>query len=123
MRIRLLSVLLALSASACAGTTPPPRFSALDPADPGAPEASAEPRAKLLELPAARSANPAPPAEPTPMGHEHHLEAPASQAPPAAEVYSCLMHPQIKETKPGKCPICGMTLVKQAAEGPKEHQP
>ncbi|WP_394334800.1 heavy metal-binding domain-containing protein [Niastella vici] len=23
------------------------------------------------------------------------------------------MHPQIKMDKPGKCPICGMTLVKK----------
>jgi len=25
--------------------------------------------------------------------------------------YTCSMHPQIKEDKPGKCPICGMTLI------------
>ncbi len=27
--------------------------------------------------------------------------------------YTCSMHPQIKEAKPGQCPICGMTLVKK----------
>jgi rubrerythrin len=27
--------------------------------------------------------------------------------------YTCVMHPQIHEGKPGKCPICGMTLVKK----------
>lgn len=26
-------------------------------------------------------------------------------------VYTCPMHPQIRSDKPGKCPICGMTLV------------
>ncbi len=26
--------------------------------------------------------------------------------------YTCTMHPQVKEDKPGKCPICGMPLVK-----------
>ena len=26
--------------------------------------------------------------------------------------YTCSMHPQIMENKPGKCPICGMDLVK-----------
>ena len=26
------------------------------------------------------------------------------------EVYTCSMHPQIKQDKPGKCPICGMDL-------------
>jgi Cu(I)/Ag(I) efflux system membrane fusion protein len=25
--------------------------------------------------------------------------------------YTCSMHPQINEDKPGKCPICGMTLI------------
>nr|WP_262497342.1 heavy metal-binding domain-containing protein [Niastella vici] len=28
-------------------------------------------------------------------------------------MYTCPMHPQIKMDKPGKCPICGMTLVKK----------
>lgn len=28
------------------------------------------------------------------------------------EFYTCSMHPQIKESKPGKCPICHMDLIK-----------
>src|SRR5690349_5283337 len=28
-------------------------------------------------------------------------------------IWTCPMHPQIKKEKPGKCPICGMTLVKK----------
>lgn len=28
-----------------------------------------------------------------------------------ASVWTCSMHPQIKQNKPGKCPICGMTLI------------
>lgn len=32
------------------------------------------------------------------------------------EVYTCSMHPEIRSDKPGKCPICGMTLVKIATE-------
>jgi Cu+-exporting ATPase len=28
----------------------------------------------------------------------------------AALLYTCPMHPQIREAKPGNCPICGMTL-------------
>ena len=30
-----------------------------------------------------------------------------------AAIYTCPMHPQIKSDKPGKCPICGMTLKKK----------
>ena len=32
--------------------------------------------------------------------------------------YTCVRHPQIHQDKPGKCPICGMTLIKKE-EGPK----
>ena len=27
--------------------------------------------------------------------------------------YTCSMHPEVKSDKPGKCPKCGMELVKQ----------
>ena len=36
----------------------------------------------------------------------------------APQVYTCPMHPQVQEAKPGKCPICGMALV-PAAPAPK----
>lgn len=32
-------------------------------------------------------------------------------APTAKQQYTCRMHPQIVKDKPGKCPLCGMTLV------------
>lgn len=32
---------------------------------------------------------------------------------PKTETYTCPMHPQISQEKPGTCPICGMTLVLQ----------
>ena len=32
------------------------------------------------------------------------------------EIYTCSMHPDIIRDKPGKCPICGMELVKKPAE-------
>ncbi|GAA4509312.1 hypothetical protein GCM10023172_42610 [Hymenobacter ginsengisoli] len=28
--------------------------------------------------------------------------------------YTCTMHPEVSSTKPGKCPKCGMTLVKKS---------
>ncbi len=41
-------------------------------------------------------------------GHNHESEA---------EEYTCPMHPQIVQDKPGSCPICGMDLVKKASAG------
>ncbi len=32
---------------------------------------------------------------------------------PRATIYTCPVHPQIQSDKPGKCPICGMTLKKK----------
>lgn len=34
--------------------------------------------------------------------------------------YVCPMHPQIVRDEPGKCPICGMTLVKQKVQATKK---
>ena len=31
----------------------------------------------------------------------------------ATSYYTCPMHPQVHEDKPGKCPICGTTLIKK----------
>ena len=37
--------------------------------------------------------------------------------------YTCPMHPQIQQDRPGNCPICGMTLEpKTIGEGDKEEQ-
>ena len=32
--------------------------------------------------------------------------------------YTCPMHPEIHSDKPGKCPICGMDLVKEEIASP-----
>ncbi|HEY4935397.1 MAG TPA: efflux RND transporter periplasmic adaptor subunit, partial [Puia sp.] len=32
------------------------------------------------------------------------------------DIYTCSMHPQIQEHRPGNCPICGMKLIKKNAE-------
>jgi Cu+-exporting ATPase len=45
--------------------------------------------------------------------HEHHA-SPVAASPEAAQgegvMYTCPMHPQIRQPKPGSCPICGMAL-------------
>ena len=38
---------------------------------------------------------------------------------PKADVYTCSMHPQIIRNEPGKCPICGMELVKKTTGNKK----
>ena len=43
----------------------------------------------------------------------------ASNDTAAATVWTCSMHPEVHESKPGKCPKCGMNLVK-AATGEKK---
>lgn len=43
--------------------------------------------------------------------HEHTPQAVKTEIPVGAEVmYICPMHPQVRQPKPGNCPICGMTL-------------
>lgn len=45
--------------------------------------------------------------------HEHHAH-PVAASHEAAQgegvMYTCPMHPQVRQPKPGNCPICGMTL-------------
>ena len=48
-----------------------------------------------------------------------HSAVPAATPVPEGTVYTCPMHPQIRQIGPGNCPICGMTLepVLAATEG------
>ena len=49
-------------------------------------------------------------------GHEHHHDHGAVHDRPRGDggadgtVYTCPMHPQVRQPQPGNCPICGMTL-------------
>jgi Cu(I)/Ag(I) efflux system membrane fusion protein len=46
--------------------------------------------------------------------HSHtSTKASTEKAIAQKEVYTCEMHPQVISNKPGKCPICGMELVKK----------
>ena len=51
--------------------------------------------------------------------------APKSVAPPkAGAIYTCPMHPEIRQNGPGSCPICGMALepLEASAEGAPNHE-
>lgn len=48
----------------------------------------------------------------TPSAHDHSV-APAA----AEEVWTCSMHPQIRQPGPGQCPICGMDLIPVSDDG------
>jgi P-type Cu+ transporter len=71
--------------------------------------------ARFLAEPAHRPADAA-------HGQAHHASdaSPQKPAPPGA-IYTCPMHPQIRQDHPGNCPICGMAVepeVATAATGP-----
>ncbi|HET6234821.1 MAG TPA: heavy metal translocating P-type ATPase [Acetobacteraceae bacterium] len=48
-------------------------------------------------------------------------QADAARVAPAGAIYTCPMHPEVRQTGPGSCPICGMALeplVATADDGP-----
>jgi NADH-quinone oxidoreductase subunit J len=47
--------------------------------------------------------------ERTPVQEPEVMGAGAAQS--SAQIYTCPMHPEIRQQEPGKCPICGMSLV------------
>jgi P-type Cu+ transporter len=42
--------------------------------------------------------------------HRQHAPADAGTTTPAGTIYTCPMHPEIRQVGPGACPICGMGL-------------
>ena len=57
------------------------------------------------------AAEPARYAAQVPQQSEQHAPASLKSAPAAADaIYTCPMHPQIRQKGPGACPICGMAL-------------
>jgi Cu+-exporting ATPase len=50
-------------------------------------------------------------AEPSRYLHSAHADAPApANAAPEGSIYTCPMHPEIRQDHPGNCPKCGMAL-------------
>ncbi|HXB57707.1 MAG TPA: heavy metal-binding domain-containing protein [Vicinamibacteria bacterium] len=119
MKIKPFAPLGALLLTACAATIPPPRFSALDPADPRAPESTMHERPLGLEGPAEQPISPPASSEAARRGQE---PAP-TLASGTADVYSCPVHPRVREAGPGPCPLCGRKLQKQPAAPHGSHEP
>lgn len=62
-----------------------------------------------------------------PMGHAGHkhsemANADLNRASQGFQKYTCPMHPQIVQDEPGKCPLCGMTLVPLSKTGASGHE-
>ena len=113
-RRRAAAALGALMMAGCAATTPPPRFSPVSPADPAGPESGVPAARPILSGAEGDLAEPA--SNPSPKAgavHGHGSDAPS---PPLGEVYTCSMHPEVATPEPGRCPVCGMGLVKKAAK-------
>jgi Cu+-exporting ATPase len=61
--------------------------------------------------------------------HDHDKHGTAATAKDAVTIYTCPMHPEVRQDTPGKCPKCGMFLVPEgqapsdghAAHGHDEH--
>ena len=137
-RFRKAGALFAVAAaiSSCAVNLPPPPLS--NPADAHAPEAATGPLRPTLLATSRSFLSPAADdreqavqqmgmsqmkqggSDMGTMQHGTQGQSKEAQAPATAETYyTCPMHPEIKETKPGNCPICGMTLKSAAGEGAK----
>jgi hypothetical protein len=118
-------------AAAEAPFTPPPAYQAdplLSPVQLRGPEPSptgTEPAHSATSLPPGNppyreppgARRPMPPSE-QPGAHDHGAMPGMQQGahgapapPPPQTFYTCPMHPQVRATRPGQCPLCGMTLV------------
>ncbi len=86
----------------------------------------------LLKTPAQKSVSPEKPIDSDET--VHHLKHVAGSTPTAdrkaslqsLQKYTCPMHPQVVQDGPGKCPLCGMTLVplkKSVSPGSHEGHP
>ncbi len=54
-------------------------------------------------------------------GHQHgEPDGNKDQNATGSLIYACSMHPEIRQTYPGSCPKCGMTLVSESNKGEKQ---
>src|SRR3989338_9702707 len=54
--------------------------------------------------------------------HEHKVDSPTTKE--GELIYTCPMHPEVRQSEPGRCPGCGMELIakRRGAETAKEHK-
>jgi len=125
----------------CAANLQPPPLSVTNPASVGAKESVTPVARPTLGLDAltqktserlAANAPGSPSFQPSEMEQMHHgmsaMEGIQHDKPSMARMasgkepmsgkayYTCKMHPQIHQDKPGSCPICGKTLIKKEEE-------
>lgn len=58
--------------------------------------------------------------------HEHKLNEHEASSVPSADsdrIYTCPMHPEVRQNGPGNCPICGMALEPETATVEEEENP
>lgn len=122
---RVVLVFAQIVAASCASVPVPATKAANSPANPEAVESRLEPLGLFQESTASNastpttSPTPAAPALDHPMPPVEGGTKGATQSPQTSgadtleKPFTCVMHPQIMESKPGKCPICGMPLVKK----------
>lgn len=51
--------------------------------------------------------------------HDH--ETPSMETTASEEIWTCSMHPQIRQNEPGDCPICGMDLIPLGSGGASDN--
>jgi uncharacterized protein involved in copper resistance len=110
------ALFIALGAGCAATKQPSPNHD--HPASVNAP-ASAMPEASTTLSNHEPVASPAPAHEMGNMTMDHGSMQPkaAPATTTAAAMYVCPMHPEVTSSAPGKCPKCGMTLVKKEQGG------
>jgi len=101
--------------SGCAVPQKERRLSDEHPADPAAPEAQVRFPAGTTGQSEATGGTTAPSAgAAATRGAERTGDEGVAES--QAAVYTCPMHPEVRQPRPGRCPKCGMTLVKGKGE-------
>ncbi len=97
---------------------PAPAAIQVDPADPTMASPVAPASMPVPEPVSKQGTLPAETVTPALAADAPQLEQPAVEAKPTTAHYVCPRHPQVISDIPGKCPECGLKLMKRAADAP-----